>query len=289
VKRILICAAIIVAGSGGLHASSIIACSGVANSSNSCYTSHLSTFDLQLDWDTALSTSPSSYNAPPVNGTYNNTTWYASADYVNVTVTGTTLIRADDFALVHTGGGWVTPPSWAPYAFTGNFDSAPDSGFTTSGVGLTLNSYGEGLLGSLNAGSFVIGSNTVLSSFGFRISSIFDTNFNVTINLFTSTDGSGTAIQTLTLNNLSGGGNCASLGNVPPMPCNIAPFLYVAATGGVRSFSIATNDPTGFYIDDLDLDVPVSTPEPATLVFTGGGLLGLACLIRSKRRTMARG
>lgn len=280
-KRILICVATVVFSSGGLQASGIISCSGVANSSNSCYTSHLSTFDLQLNWDTALSTSATSYVAPPIDSSYYDTTWYASAGYVNVAITGTTLLRADDFALVHTGLGWTSPPYWAPHYFSGNFDSAPDTGFTTPGVGLPLNSYGEGLLGSLDAGSFVIGANTVLTSFGFRIASITDTNFDVTINLFTSTDGSGTPAETLSLSDLNGGGNCASLSDATPLPCNTAPFVYVTTTGAIRSFSISTSDSTGFFIDAVDLNVAV--PEPATLAITGGGLIALACFVRRKR------
>jgi hypothetical protein len=235
-----------------------------------------------------LSTSPSSYVAPPINGTYSNTTWYAAdGEYINVAVTGTSLIRADDYALVNTGMGWTAPPAGlSPYKFTGNFDSAPDTGFTTSGVGLTLNSYGEGLLGSYNAGSFVIGTNYLLSSFGFRIASITNMTFDVTIQLFGSTDGSGTPLQTLSLSSLTGGGNCSSLSPASgaPVPCNTAPFLFISATGLVHSFSIATNDPTGFYIDDLDLSGS-TTPEPATMLITGGGLLALAYVIRRRRVT----
>jgi hypothetical protein len=291
VNRILICIATIVIASEAAQASGIIACSGVANSSNSCYTSHLSTFDLQLNWDTTLSTSPVSYSAPSIDGTSYNTTWYGSAGYVNVDIMGTSLIRADDYALVHTVLGWTSPPAGlTPYKFTGNFDSAPDTGFTTSGVGLTLNSYGEGLLGSYNAGSFVIGTNYPLTSFGFRIASITNMNFDVTINLFSSGDGTGIPLQTLTLSSLAGGGNCSSLapgGGATPIPCNTAPFLFISTTGSVRSFSIATNDSTGFYIDDLDLNADPA-PEPATMLITGGGLLGLAYVIRRKRATAAR-
>ena len=281
-KRILICIACIAAASEAALASGIISCSGVANSSNSCDTSHLSTFNLQLNWDTVLSTSPTTYNAPPIDGSNYNTTWYGSAGFVNVTITGTSLIRGDDYALIDTTQGWKTPPpGLTPYMVTGTFDSAPDTGFTTSGVGLAVGPYGEGLLGSYNAGSFVIGSNAVLSTFGFRISSITDANFNVTINLFSSSDGSGTPLQTLTANGLGGGGVCSSLGNTSgPVPCNTAPFLFVNTTGSVRSFSIQTNDPTGFYIDGLDL--AEASPEPATLVITGAGLLTLAYCLRRK-------
>jgi hypothetical protein len=290
VKRILICIATIVMASGASYASGIISCSGVANSSNSCYTSHLSTFNLQLNWDT-VSTSSSSYVAPPINGTNYNSTWYGSAGYMNVAVTGSSLIRADDYALLNTSLGWVNAPGLGPYKFTGNFDSAPDTGLTTPGVNIPVNSYGEGLLGSYNAGSFVIGStNAILSSFGFRISSITNSTFNVTVNLFSSTNGSGTPLQTLTLNGLSGGGNCSSLSTLTggnPTPCNIAPFIYVTATGTVRSFSIATNDGTGFYIDALDLAGAGAAPEPATMLFTGGGLVALAWFLRRKRATTA--
>jgi hypothetical protein len=289
VKRILICIAVIVGASGAVQASGVIACNGVANASNSCYTSHLSTFDLQLNWDTSLSTSASSYVAPPIDGTNYNGTWYASAGYVNVTITGSTLIRADDYVYTHTGVGYINLGNLGPNQFTGSFDSQPDTGLTTSGVGIPLNSLGEGLLGSFNAGSFVIGSNTVLSTFGFRIASSTMANFAVTIKLFGSADGSGTPLETLTQNGLTDGGNCSSLGQLTggvPTPCNTAPFLYVSTTGAVKSFSISTNDPTGFYIDALDLYEPV--PEPATMLITGAGLLTLAYFLRRKRAAAAR-
>jgi hypothetical protein len=228
-----------------------------------------------------------------------NSTWYASAGYVNIDITGTSLIRADDYALLHTSDGWMSVTGYGPYKFTGSFDSATDSGLTTSGVGIPVHNFsvpgigtggGESLLGSYNAGSFVIGStNAVLTSFGFRIAAISSATFNLTINLFGSTDGSGTALQTLTLNALSGGGNCAGLSiltNGSPTPCNTAPFIYVTATGNVRSFSIATSDPTGFYIDALDMNV--AAPEPTTMLITGGGLAALAWFLRRKRVAIAR-
>jgi hypothetical protein len=298
VKRILICIAVIAAASGAVQASGVFACSGKANSSNSCYTSHLSTFDLQLNWDTSLSTSASSYVAPPIDGTNYNATWYASASFVNVTITGSNLIRGDDYFFTDTtGGGWQNLLNNPPNRVTGSFDSAPDTGLTTSGVGIPVNFYGEGLLGSQgmpgnNGGTFVVGSNTILSTFGFRIASDTNANFVVTINLFSSTDGSGTPLQTLTTNTLTDGGNCSSLAQLTPLvggvptPCNTAPFLYISTTGGVRSFSISTTDPTGFYIDSLDLYEPV--PEPVTIVITGAGLLTLAFFLRRKRAAAAR-
>jgi hypothetical protein len=292
VKRIYICIAAIVAASGVVQASGIISCSGVATSSNSCDTSHLSTFNVQFNWDSVLSTTPGSINAPLIDGTvYNNATWYASSGSVNLTVSGQSLIRADDYAMTHTVLGWTYIPGFTAmtpnYRFTGNFDSLPDTGFTTSGVGLTVGPYGEGLLGSYNAGTFVIGANTVLSSFGFRVSAITAPSFDVTINLFGSSDGSGTPLETLSANGLGGGGNCSSLTvltNGMPTPCNTAPFLFVSTTGGIHSFSISTSDLTGFYIDSFDM----YAPEPATLLFTGGGLVGLAFFIRRRRMAATR-
>jgi hypothetical protein len=244
-----------------------------------------------------LSTSPSVYT-PPIEGTGYNATWYASAGYVNVDITGTSLIRAEDYAMLDTSHGWAAVPGHGPYQFTGSFDSAPDTGLTTSGVGIPVHTFsvpgygtggGESLLGSYNGGSFVIGAGSaVLTSFGFRIAAISNATFNVTINLFGSTNGSGTALETLTLNALSGGGNCQSLSqltNGSPTPCNTAPFIYVTATGGVRSFSIVTSDPTGFYIDALDMNV--AAPEPTTMLITGGGLVTLAWFLRRKRVAIA--
>jgi hypothetical protein len=251
-----------------------------------------------LDWSTALTTSPGGA-APPADGSHNNTNWYGSAGYMNVAITGTSLIRAYDYALVNTGSGWQSIQCcWPPHAFTGNFDSAPDAGFDTAGVGIHLGSYhgggpyGEALLGSYNAGSFVIGSATVMSSFGFRISSITTPNFDVTINLFGSEDGTGSYEQ-LTLSNLSGGGNCAGLSTLTPAvtgaptPCNTAPFIVVNTTSAVHSFSLQTSDSTGFYIDALDLSADPN-PEPATIALTGGALMMLAYGIRRKRAAVVR-
>jgi hypothetical protein len=204
------------------------------------------------------------------------------------------LVRAEDYAEIIVpifGGSLVINPNGNygfPYQFTGSFDSAPDTGFKTSGVGISLGPYGEYLLGSknveiggvqYNAGPITVGSPYALTSFAFRIAAITDATFGVTINLYSSADGSGTPVQTLSENNLGGGGNCSGLSGNPPVPCNMAPLLYVSTTGVVRSFSIQTSDPTGFYIDALDL----STPEPATMLFTGIGLLSLAFAIRRKR------
>jgi hypothetical protein len=292
VKRILICIAAIIVASEAVQASTIIACG--QNTLNSCYQSYLPTFNAQLDWDSVLSTSPTSYIAPPINGNSYPATWYASG-YMNVSISGSSLIRADDYALVHTGMGWASIPCCAvPHAFTGGFDSAPDTNYP----GYTPGSFGEGLLGSYNAGSFVIGSTLALSSFGFRIASITDQNFTVTIDLFGSTNGTG-SYQQLTVSSalgggaISGGGNCAGLStlgsNGNPTPCNNAPFIYVSTAGStvgwVHSFSIQTSDTSGFYIDALDL---LEAPEPTTMLVTGGSLLMLALLIRRKRTAAAR-
>ena len=278
-NRILICIAALAAASGAAQASTVIACNtGAMDASNSCFTSHLATFSDQLLWS-GLSTSASSFSASPFGPGEYNATWYDSADGANFQVVGSSLIQADNYTLAMTGAGWQNIGHFGPYSFSGNFDSAPDTGVTTSGVGLVLNSYGEQLLGSFNAGSFLVKSDTALSSFGFRIAAITSAAFDVTITLF---DGNGNQIGSpLIESGLTGGGNCATLGQNPPVPCNTAPFLYVSTTGNVASFSIATSDPTGFYMDGLDFNTDV--PEPASLAITSGGLLTLAYFIRRKR------
>lgn len=289
-KRIIICIATIVAASGALQASGIIACSGTATAGNPCYASYLPTFNNQASWGSLVATDP---NAQPsvTSGVAYNTVWDSSGGFVNVAVSGSSLILADDYALIKIGSMWINPAgaSGLPYKFTGSFDSPPDTGFTTSGAGITVGTYGESLLGSFNpgsTGSFLISTttNTLLTSFGFRIAAVTSSNFNVTLNLFSNPDGTGTE-QTLVLNSLTGGGNCPSLSNTSgPVPCNNAPFLYVSTTGQVRSFTIQTNDSTGFYIDSLDFNV---VPEPAPLLITGAALLGLAFVIRRKRAVRA--
>lgn len=285
-KRFLICIATLVAASGGLRASSVISCGILNTSPNPCSSAHLGTFNLQVDWNSLTATNPS--DQPTIDGNSYNTTWDASAGYVNVQVSGTGLIRADNYAMVQVGSNWMNPTGQAgfPYRFTGTFDSPPDTSYTVSNLTVPVGTYGETLLGSKNAGTFVIGTtNAILNSFGFRVASVTNANFDVTIQLFSSTDGSGTPLETLSLASLTGGGNCPSLSNSPPQPCNTAPFLFVSTSGGIRSFAVTTNDGTGFYMSGLDV---YATPEPATMVITGAGLIALAFAIRRKRSATAR-
>lgn len=275
-KRTLICVASIFLVSGALEASSVIACSGSATAVNSCYASHLSDFDSNLQWDTLTATNPS---APTTeNGNIYNTTWYGTTGFMNVTVTGTELRLADNYGLVWTGSAWVNPLTFPgyPYRFSGNFDAPPD---TTPSSAVTPGSPGDHLLGSAsNTASFLIGTSSTLDVIGFRVAAVTMSTFDLTLSLFASSDGSGTP-EILSVPGLTGGGNCPGLFNNPPTPCNTAAYVEVITSGPIRSFSVNTNDPSGFYIDTLQ----VSAPEPSPMLLTGIGLLAGALVLRRKQ------
>jgi hypothetical protein len=169
---------------------------------------------------------------------------------------------------------------------TGNFGTSTSVGAPSSG---------DYLLGLKNANlttadTIKIGQDTTkptysFNEFGFRIQGASNPNFTVTINLYASADGTGPILQTLTTPLLSANPqtnslNCAAMTTNPPGVCNTAPFIWVSTTGSVKSFTIATSDASGFYLDALEL---TTVPEPGTLLCAGAGLLGLAYAIRRRR------
>ncbi len=285
-NRILKCGAWVVGVSWVLQASSIVSCNPNPNAtSNACSASYLNTFET-VQWNSLYATNPSD----PVNFTsgltYNTTSapWDTSLAGVNIQVTGQDARVAVNYADVPETFGsqtyWVpaTNVSNSPFAFSGQFNAQPN---TNAG------SPGDYLVGSAqpsgggSAPPLVISANQNLTMFGFRISSVTMSSFQLTIDLFTSPNGAGTPAEILTYN-LTNGGNCSGLissqPTMAPTPCNNAPFVAVNPTGQYKSFSVSTNDPTGFYLDTFDLQLP----EPGAMLLSGAGLLALAYLIRKR-------
>lgn len=286
-KRILKCVGWVIGVSGVLQASGIVSCNPNPNAtSNACSASYLNTFET-VQWNTLYATNPSD----PVNFstglTYNTTSapWDTSLAGVNIQVTGQDARVAVNYAdmpeVYNSQTYWVPSSSVAnsPYSFTGQFNSQPDAGSGSPGDYLVGSAQPSG---GGSAAPLVISANQPLTMFGFRISAVTMTSFQLTVDLFTSANGAGAPAEILTYN-LTNGGNCSGLisssPTTAPTPCNNAPFVAINPTGQYRSFSVSTSDPTGFYLDGFDLELP----EPGAMLLSGAGLIGLAYLIRRKR------
>lgn len=282
-KHALIFGALALLASEALHASTMISCAPTsatdANTVNTCYASHLSDFQTNLQWDNLVDALS---NPVPVDGTAHSTTWYGSTALGTVSVTGANMyLRANYEATQLSGGLWlnIQDPHYAH--FNGTFDAPPD---TTPDSAVMPGYPGDFLIGTTN--TLTISSGAVgMANFGFRVASQSNTAFDMVLSLFASTDGSGPALETHTFISAYGGGTCAGLatvGGAAPTPCNTAPFFAVTGTEGVHSFTVSVNDPNGFYIDTLQLN---DNPEPASLLLTGFGLASLVGFARRRKQT----
>jgi hypothetical protein len=271
---------------GSLSASSAFSCSGVANSSNSCYTSHLSSFNTQLDWAV--------FGTPDGNPHFGVWTATSQGITINVLASATSqstmegLRTAVNYNDVFIGGTWQPavdfPPQ--PYSFVGHFDAPPNA---QPGSPIAPGSPGDHLMGLLldgvNAsGSLNINLSAAQTNLAFRLAAQHNSLFNATIQVFSGINQTGTLLDTINLTNFAGGGTCTSLISVnhaAPVPCNDAPFVGFLATTGIRSLSISSNDATGLYLGNLMITTPSAVPEPTPLIFCG---CGLALLIIGKKR-----
>jgi hypothetical protein len=267
---------------GALQAATVISCSGVATSSNSCYANSLPSFTTRLDWAV--------FGAP--DGVLHQGVWTANnvAGYdISVSSQNSAGLRvADNFASVLVNGNWILagfiPTS--PYAFAGHFDAPPDTAQTSAIP--PGNPYGDHLLGvATNANQanakLVIDFSVALSDVALRIASTTASGFDARMQLFSGLDGTGILLGDNTYTGLTGGGNCATLSvsvSNPPSPCNDAPLIGMAGFNDlvVKSIVLSTSDPDGFFISSLMVN---SAPEPASMILCGGGVLLL--LLRKKR------
>jgi hypothetical protein len=172
------------------------------------------------------------------------------------------LERVDNGYLYDSGGGvWALAPG---SMFKGHFNSVPSAGAGTP--------YGDNLVGFNAAqGPLLIQFSGGINSVGFYISTKNSLGVDATIKAYNGT----TQVLSYRVTDTAGGGaNCASLGNVPPVPCFDAPFLAIdAMSSQFTSIVISTTDTNGFYIDGLSIADAAGTPEPATGLMISGGFL----------------
>jgi PEP-CTERM motif-containing protein len=245
---------------------------------NTCSAGHITDFNANLQWN-ALGPASGIPFTGTASGNSGNTT-------VSVTSSGS-MILADNYGMVPNGsGGWINPtflPS-APFRFTGRFDAPPDSaaaGFAPVG------SPGDYLVGVYqNNSPLMLAFSQAIGGFAFRVSTNSLMSFDVSITEYASMDGTGPALASNTFTNLAGGGNCPGLFNIPPTPCNDAPWIVATGFGStpVGSIVIHTNDTSGFYIGGIYTS---DVPEPGTTGLIGLGLVSVAVLARNRRKRPA--
>jgi hypothetical protein len=258
-----------------LQASTVITCSESAMVSNTCAAAHITDFNANLQWNALGPATGVPFTSTASAQVGNNT--------VSVSASGGSMILADNYGMISNGfGGWINPavlPA-APFRFTGRFDAPPD----TAAAGFQpVGSPGDYLVGVYqNNSPMMLAFSQAVDEFAFRISTNSLLTFDFTITEYASLNGTGTALATNTFTNLAGGGNCPGLFNIPPTPCNDAPWV-VGSFGStpVGSIVIHTNDTSGFYVGGLYM---TETPEPGTIGLIGLGLVSVALMARRRRK-----
>jgi hypothetical protein len=246
--------------------------------------SQLPNFQTQLDW--AVFGTP---NGAIYNGVWTTNNILPSGVDVSVSAQGVSgsaegLRLAYNMGSVFMGGDWVPAslPANQPYSFGGHFDAPPDAQPTSA---VAPGSPGDHLLGLALDGTplggsphdLVVDFSSGVTNVGFRVSSVYDANFTVRVQVFTGLDGTGTMLSDSSFSYTGSGGQCAGLfvsGTRPtPVPCNDAPFI--AALGynkQAQSVLISTTDARGFYVGDLFVS---DAPEPASVILSGFGILAI--------------
>jgi len=249
----------------------------------------LPSFTTQLDWAV--------FDAPGLpSGAIRTTPWVATSNGIGITVSQNAganggLITANNFDSVFEGGHWVAAENSInpqPYAFRGHFDAPPN---TQPGSPIAPGMPGDHLMGLYlngvsNTSVMTINFAQALDDLAFRLASTTTSTFDTTIRIFSGINGVG-QIGSLSLTGLAGGGTCTSLfsaanGGTNVIPCNDAPFAGFLNFGTIRSVTISSSDPTGFYLGNLFVSEPeTTTPEPTPLMLCG---LGVALLVLGKKR-----
>jgi uncharacterized cupin superfamily protein len=278
VKRKLLVLAVAGLFGGALHASTVVSCSWASTATNSCIQGGLTNFATQLDWA-----------AFGINGAVHTGLWTNTMSGYNVTVSEQNILAgegartADNFGSVLYNGTWYdyqSAPIVVPNAFVGHFNSSSTPIVNVPGDYQNIGVPGDHLMGlAANGGgssnrALVIDFGKVDPNFGFRIAAVQNASFNLTMNIFSGANGTGTLIGTYNFNSLTGGGTCATLrpgtGNTPAA-CNDAPFIAALNVAAARSISLSTDDLHGFFIGDIYAGQVV--PEPTPFLFAGCGLV----------------
>jgi hypothetical protein len=240
----------------------------------------LATPDSSLNWSSVLSDTSGLVSGPVGAGgvTVSSTNGFEfeGADNTALAYNGTTYVPAGDVSNATT--------------FAGHFDSQPDAGEPPLGDNLL------GIVG--NSGSYGQPAEVTLSF----ASSLSYVEFEVTANVggqdgstvgvdsdFVATlvalDANGNILGTYVVTDFMTGGTCPGLSQVPPVPCNDAPFVqFYDEESRIASVELTINDPTGAFIDTLN----INAPEPSSFAAFGLGIFALLFLWAVKRGKFRR-
>jgi len=281
-RQILYTIPLLLIGAGGCAYAASVQCAIQTGNSGpfvtqSCDQS-LSTFTAAMSWANVLPATTGIVSGP-LSG---------SIDGDAVTVTSNDVFGgADNTALAWTGSSWA-PAGFVTNAatFAGHFNSeTTPTGPSPEPV------LGDSLLGILAPSGPSKGNTTVTLTFAqslnyveFQVSARTGSggangqNTNFTAELI-AMDALGHVLGTYQVTDTGTGGLCAGLGNgAGPQPCDDAPFVqFYDAQDNIKSVELVMNDPTGAYIDTLEVG-PI--PEPASSLLIGIGILALVWLAK---------
>jgi len=282
-------------------ANGIVGCTLNATSLNlnQCYSSNtFFTTPLTLDWGTAFGAANATSSNPHDLNTQG--AWATNLAGVNVSVTmgsdyssssgaGPKLARIDNEAYLWdpSRNMWVVPQFSAnpsihtEMTFDGHFNAPSQAQNWGTGDRLleTYNGVGSDVI-TFSQGIYAAGLRLSTQSFG------FNSNFDATIKAY---DKFSNLLGTYVINAQGVGGECQTISNNAPTPCNDAPFIGIRAAGGLASqqiYKIVITATTNGSLDSLLLgslqfDEYAPAPEPAEVFLVGTGLLAL-CLSRRK-------
>jgi hypothetical protein len=169
--------------------------------------------------------------------------------------------------------------------FPGHFNAPGGTDAPVEGAGYGY-PYGDHLVELQNGGPLELTFlNRDVLGVWLRVSSMTSSDFNASVEAF---DSSGNVLGTYNIQAGGSGGQCASLSDDLPTPCNDAPYIgFYDPEGRIHSIYISVlsnNNLVGFAVDTLSVD---EVPEPSIPPMIGGGLAAFS-LWRRWRRTRSR-